>query len=345
MDILNQLVWGNSVSTWLLAGLIFILSFLGYKIIEFIILDRLKRRAERGETEIADLFYALVKSTRFSFLMVIALYFASLSLRLPDIVTNIFDKLVIAVLILQITFWSLELIDYLIKLRMEAADDDTALNAIRMLSKIAIWILTAFLLLENVTGIEATSLLAALGVGGIAVALAIQNVLGDLFSSLSISLDKPFAIGDSIAINGLGGTVESIGLKSTRIHSNTGEQLIFSNSDLLSSRIHNFERMERRRVNFKLGVASDTPYEKLASIPTILEEIVTEKENTSFARAHFTTYGDFALIFDCVYFMDVPDFGAYSETLHSINMEIFKRFEEQNIVMPYPTQTVLLEKS
>jgi small-conductance mechanosensitive channel len=174
--------------------------------------------------------------------------------------------------------------------------------------------------------------------------LAVQNVLGDLFASLSIVLDEPFVIGDFITVEEYMGTVEHIGLKTTRVRSLTGEQLVFSNSDLLDSRIRNYGRMADRRVSFTLGVACETPYEKLVEIPAIVQEIVEAQPQTRFGRAHFESYGDFSLDYEIVYYMLTSDYDVFMDTQQAINLQILRRFAEEGIQLPYPTQTVFVAK-
>ena len=182
------------------------------------------------------------------------------------------------------------------------------------------------------------------GVSSVAVALAVQNILGDLFSSVSIALDKPFVIGDLISVGEFSGTVEDIGLKSTRLRSLSGEQLVISNSDLLSSRIQNYQRLDRRRVVFNLGVTYQTAPEKLAAIPQFVQTIVESNENATFDRVHFVDFGDSALNYECVYFVDVPDYRENMDIRHTINLAIFEKFYTEGIEFAYPTQTIYLEK-
>jgi len=186
--------------------------------------------------------------------------------------------------------------------------------------------------------------MAGLGVGGIAVALAVQNILGDLFSSVSIIMDKPFEIGDFIVIGENSGTVEKIGLKTTRIRSITGEQLIVANSDLLQSRIRNFKRMNERRVVFSLGVAYQTPREELGAIPGILQGLLEGRSQVRFERAHFKGFGDFALQFECVYWITTPDYKTYMDIQQTVNMEILEEFSRRNISFAYPTQTLYVQR-
>lgn len=187
-----------------------------------------------------------------------------------------------------------------------------------------------------------TALVAGLGVGGIAVALAAQNILGDLFASLTIVFDKPFLIGDFIIVGEHLGTVEHIGLKTTRLRSLTGEQLVFSNTDLLNSRIRNFKRMQERRIVFTIGVSYGTPYHAIAAIPGIIRNIVEDTAQVRFDRAHFKEYGTYSLNFEVVYWVLSPEFALYMDIQQQINLEIFRRFEEEGIQFALPMQNLYL---
>jgi small-conductance mechanosensitive channel len=219
----------------------------------------------------------------------------------------------------------------------------TALGALGFVAKAVVWTVFVLLILQNV-GVEITAILAGVSVGGIAVALAVQNVLGDLFGSLSIILDKPFVIGDFIVVGEYSGTVEHVGLKSTHIRSVSGEQLVFSNSDLLNSRIRNYKRMQERRAVFTLGVTYDTPAEKIEAIPTIVREAVERQEHTRFDRCHFKSFGDFSLDIETVFFMTIPDYLAFMNAQQAINLELYKRFAAEGIEFAFPTQTLHLER-
>jgi small-conductance mechanosensitive channel len=190
-------------------------------------------------------------------------------------------------------------------------------------------------------GVDITTLIAGLGVGGIAVALAVQNVFGDLLASLSIVLDKPFVLGDFIVVGDLMGTVEYIGLKTTRLRSLSGEQLVFSNSDLLQSRIRNYKRMFERRVVFKIGVIYETDFESLKKIPEIIRSIVEGQNFTRFDRCHFLEYGNFSLDIETVYWIKNPDYNVYADIHQAVLLEIFRIFKAENINFAYPTQLVL----
>ena len=210
--------------------------------------------------------------------------------------------------------------------------------------KSVLWVTLAVLAVDNL-GFDPTTMIAGLGIGGIAIALAMQNVLGDLIASLSIILDKPFEVGDFIVIDDLSGNVERIGLKTTRLRSLSGEQLVLSNNDLLQSRVKNYKRMKERRVLFTLGVVYETSHEKLVKIPQLVREIISGESKASFGRAHFSGYGDFALNYDIVYFVRTPLFDDYMDVQQNINLEIFRKFAEEGIEFAYPTRKVFVESA
>ena len=204
--------------------------------------------------------------------------------------------------------------------------------------KVPVLVLTAL----GTLGVAVSPFVASLGIGGVAVALALQNVLGDLFASLSIVFDKPFVVGDSVAVDDFSGTVEYVGLKTTRIRSISGEQLVFANSDLLASRLRNYGRMRERRVIFTIGVTYGTPSEALRAIPRYLREAIERLDNTRFDRSHLKEFGDSSIDFETVYHMVVPDYNAYMDTQEQISLALYERFEAQGIDFAFPTRTVRL---
>ena len=191
-------------------------------------------------------------------------------------------------------------------------------------------------------GINITAFVASLGIGGIAIALAAQSVLGDAFSSFAIFLDKPFQVGDFIIVGDLLGTVEHVGFKTTRILSLGGEQLIFSNSDLTGSRIKNYKRMRERRVRFSVGVIYQTSVENVKAIPPMVERVIKEHQGARFDRAHFKSFGDFALIYEVVFYVLSPDYNVYMDLQQSINFRLFEEFQKAGIEFAYPTQQLYI---
>jgi small-conductance mechanosensitive channel len=347
MGILEQTFLENTLTAWLAALVAAAIVFLVLSILKRIIARRVFAWVKGTSTDLDDLVVDLFGRTWYLFLIAVSIYTGSLFLALPQI-EPLLSTVMVTLFLAQAAVWGTGLINYLVsrqvKKREEKGINVTALNAAGFLAKALLWTAAVLLALDNVPSVEVDTLIASLGIGGIAVALAVQNILGDLFASLSIVLDEPFVVGDAVTVGEYTGSVEHIGLKSTRIRSLTGEQLVFSNSDLLNSRIRNYGRMDERRVAFTLNVACETPYEKLAEIPTIVRQIIEAQPQTRFSRAHFREYGDFSLQFEIVYHMLTSDYDVFMDTQQAINLEIFRRFAEEDIQLPYPTQTVLMAK-
>lgn len=340
------LFMGNTMKDCLIAVGVAVGALVVLLIVKQLLVTRLKSAAEKTKTRIDDLAVELVRKTNVLFTIAAAAYLGALFLQLTDEVNTVVRAVVVIVALIQGGLWGNQVLAYWITrvLEPKAKDDPgrrTALAPLRFVGKLVIWSVVLLVSLDNL-GVEISALLAGLGVGGLAVALAVQNVLGDLFASLSIVLDRPFEIGDFIIVGDLLGTVEHIGLKTTRVRSLSGEQLVFANTDLLGSRIRNYKRMRERRIVFGLGVTYETPLEKLSRIPEMLKQVVESKEQTRFDRAHFKEYGNFALNFEVVYYMLVPDYNAYMDTQQAINLELFRLFQEEGIEFAYPTSTIHL---
>jgi small-conductance mechanosensitive channel len=210
--------------------------------------------------------------------------------------------------------------------------------------KVVVWGVGIAFLLDNL-GFKISTVVAGLGIGGVAVALAAQAVLGDLFSYIAIQFDRPFEIGDFIIVGDKLGTIEHVGIKTTRIRSLGGEQLIFSNTDLTNSRVRNYKRMHKRRVVFKFGVIYQTSLEHMKEIPAIVTDIVKKVEDATFDRAHFCSYGDFSLDFEVVYYVIGSDYNKYMDIQQEINLAIMEEFTKRGIEFAYPTQTLFLNKT
>lgn len=347
LSFLGKVYYHNSIGAWLLAAVIAVVVWGALSLTKLLFVKRLSRLAERTKSTLDDLVIELVRDTRGWFLLVISLYVGSLSLSLPPKTAEIVSTGTIILSLLQGAVWSNTLLAYLLSrgTKEQEGERATAISALGFIGKVVIWSTFLLLILDNIPGVHVGTLIAGFGVAGVAVALAVQNILGDLFAALSIVLDKPFVIGDFIVVDDYSGTVEKIGLKSTRVRSLSGEQLIFSNTDLLSSRIRNFKRMKERRVVFTIGVTYETPHEKLEKIPQIVREVIEAQENARFDRAHFTSFGDFALNYEIVYYMEVPDYNVYMDTQQNINLALVRRFAEEGIEFAYPTQTIFLAGS
>ncbi len=337
----------NAIWQWLAA--IGILLFVGFvvRILLRLAVRRLRMIVANTPGRFDDLLVDLIQKTRFLFVFVVALYAAALILTLPDWADRALHGMTIVALLLQAGYWGNAFVEFWIhrsvKRRLEDdAATATTMSALGFVAKVLIWAIVILVALDAF--IDVTTLIAGLGIGGIAIALAVQNILSDLFASVSIIVDKPFVIGDFIIVGEQMGNVEKIGLKTTRVRSLTGEQIIFSNSDLLSSRVRNYRRMYERRIAFSLGVTYQTSPDLLEEIPTLVEEIVTRQSDVRFDRCHFKSLGDFALQFETVYYVLVSDYAVYMNIQQAINLGIMRAFADRGIEFAYPTQTLFLQK-
>ncbi len=348
-DVLNTVYWGNTLQNWLIAAGLTALIFVILMSIQRLAMAKLSRLAAATNNQIDDLIVGVLKNTKFLILLVAAAYMASSYVTLKPSVEAIWQKIIVLVLILQGGLWASAGISFALgRAVKKKMDEDTStattMTFLSFIARMILWLIVLLLVLDNL-GVNITGLVAGLGIGGIAVALAVQNILGDLLASLSIVLDKPFVIGDFVVVDAMSGTIEHIGLKTTRIRSLSGEQLIFSNNDLLKSRIRNYKRMQERRIVFTFGVLYSTPYEKLKRIKDLVTEIIEIQEFARPDRVHFKEYGNSSLNFEVVYFVAKPDFGVYMDIQESINLEIFRRFQAEGIEFAYPTQTIYLHQN
>ena len=347
MDFLNTEFFGNSVRAWLIAGALLLAFIAVYALVRRLTAGRIQKLSQRTENHLDDALAAAVAATKPALLFFIAIFFAAQALSLPASVEKWVGILATVAALMQIGFWSVGWLDVVMASWRERRlgddpDASTTFNFIHYALNVLVWAIVLLLLLENL-GVDISALVAGLGISGIAVALALQSILGDLFASLTILLDKPFLVGDYLAVDDLSGTVESIGLNSTRIKSLTGEQLVFSNKDLLQSRIRNYGRMEERRVLFRIGVVYGTPPGVLQKIPDMIRKAIEGQELTRFDRSHFKEFGESALSFETVYYMTVPDYQVYMNVQQQVNLAVLRSFENEGIEFAFPTQHVYLE--
>ncbi len=333
---------------WLMAIGIAVIFYLTAQVATRIIHKKLAAFAAKTITIWDDLLAELIDRLNIVFFFILALYIGSLKISLPNSAQAILSHTVGIAALLQTAVLSSHAINFWVsRFRTKKIESNagavTTLTSVSFVLRMIIWLTLLLIGLDNL-GINITTLIAGLGISGIAVALAIQNILGDLFASFSIVLDKPFVIGDFIIIDEYLGTVEHVGLKTTRIRSLSGEQLIFSNADMLKSRIRNYKRMYERRVVFSIGVVYQTPYEKIIRIPEMIREAVESNSQVRFDRAHFKEYGDYALKFEVVYWIHNPDYTIYMDIQQATNLEIFRQFSQDGIEFAYPTQTLFLHR-
>jgi small-conductance mechanosensitive channel len=318
--------------------------FLALWLVRGLLRRKYARLAATEATELLEIPLQTASRTTLPFLLVVAAAAGAVALGVEGGAAAGVQKVVTIAFFWQAGLWvSTALVAWLDHRRKVTLDEDKAvagsIGIIRFVARLAVWAMVLLLTLDNL-GVDITALVAGLGIGGIAVALALQNVLGDLLASLSIALDQPFVIGDFVIVGEHMGTVEYIGIKSTRLRSLTGEQIVMSNADLLASRLRNYGRMYERRVVFTLGVTYETPRDKLLRIAPRLREIVEAQEGVRFDRAHFAKYGPYSLDFEVVYHVQSPDFGSYMDAQQAINFRIHEAFETLGVEFAYPTQTL-----
>jgi small-conductance mechanosensitive channel len=347
LGVSGRLFYGNSFADWLLAALLTVAVWMGLSIMRRLIASRYRKfSTAHHPAPIRLIFYLLGNTKQFLFLCV-ALYVGQESLTFSPKVQHVVDNAVLMLVLLQVGLWAGRAVRFYLEVKeMERGPDRVfagSLDIINFVARILIWFLLILLALENL-GVNITALLAGLGVGGVAVALALQNVLGDLFASLSIALDKPFVVGDLLTIDNFTGSVERIGIKTTRLRSDTGEQIVLSNADILKSRVRNFGRAPEQRALATIRVTYATPGEKLRSIPKLLESIVHEHANARFERCHLKTLGDSCLQFELSYFVQQPRINSLLDLQQAVNFRIVDEFRRLGIEFAYPTQRVLVEQ-
>jgi small-conductance mechanosensitive channel len=326
---------GNELSQWAIALAIFLVTFTVLPLIKHAISARRRREATRPQGYVAlDLLTDIVAHTNPLFLWGVAVWLAARDLNFPDRFDRSLNILLIVLLWMQLALWSMAAIRYGVSLRRQrigAVVGAASMDVILVAIGIVVWGLAALLALENI-GIHVGPLLAGLGIGGIAIALAVQAVLSDLLASISIALDKPFGVGDFLIIDDCLGTIEHIGVKSTRMRSLTGEQIILGNSDLLKARVRNFGRMQERRALFQLDVHYETPVAALAAVPGTVREIIEATPDVRFDRCHLLRCTPTALQFETVFFVTRPEFNAYANAQQSINLRILERFRALGVI-------------
>jgi small-conductance mechanosensitive channel len=330
---------GNGLDAWGLALAIFIITFTVLPLAgRFIAAQRRRLSARAAEQHVPvalDLLALLIERTNHLFTLGVALWLATRDLSLPPPLERWLHIALLLLLWMQIAIWTTATLRFAIALRRQrSTGPDTLLRSsmevILVAAGILIWGVAALFALASL-GIEIKPLLAGLGIGGIALALAVQAVLADLLASLSIALDKPFGLGDFLTIDDCQGTVEHIGVKSTRLRSLSGEQIIMSNADLLKARVRNFGRLRERRALFQLDVHYETPVAALAAVPRTVRAIVQATPDTRFDRCHLLRCTDTALQFEVVYFVTRSDYRAYADAQQSINLRILEQFRALEI--------------
>ncbi len=340
--LLDQSYYGNSLWQWTIGAAVLVGVLLLTLVIRRVIRGRYQRLAATSRTELMELPLKVASHTGILFLLIVSIYAGCSILTLPPKVSTLLLTLLTISAFWQAGVWiSTAVSSWLSMKQQQALANDRAaagsFGIIAFVARALIWAIVLLLTLDNL-GVNITALVAGLGIGGIAVALAVQNVLGDLLASLSITLDRPFVVGDAIAIDDFNGTVEQIGIKSVRLRSVNGEQIVMSNADLLKSRLRNFGRMRERRIAFTINLALDSKPAKLKAIPAALRAIVESQQKTRFDRAHFARIGASSLDFETVYFVTTPDYSVYVGIQQEINLRIIEMLNEEGLNLAVPMQ-------
>jgi len=336
--------FGNSLTSYFLSILFFLAGIFIIQLIYRKVVKKIEEIASRKKHHFIDLVISIFKKTVYP-LFYYALMMGSISfLNINEDVQRVIRIIGYILLTVAIVRFIIEIMDYWLKRYQSNSKNDIAqikgMKGLITVVKIIIWIVAVIVVLKNM-GYDVDGAIAGLGITGVAVALAAQKILGDLFSYFSILFDKPFEAGDFIIVDDYMGTIEHIGIKTTRLESLTGEQLIISNSDLTGSRLRNYKRMKNRRISFDVNVVYEVSSETAKEIPVILGEIVSGVKNITFDRAHFSSFGDFSLVFTVVYYVNSRDYREYMDVQQEINLKIFDEFTKRNIDFAYPTQKII----
>jgi len=347
-ELLQHRFFGNPLGDWGLALCAFLVTFTVLPLVRGYVARHARHQVGETHSVPVELILRLIPRTSRLFLWIVAIKAAESLLQLPASVHRALSVLVLVVAWLQVGLWAMEAVRYFLdRQRRSRGEQDTgfvsSLAVINFIAGLGIWTLVALLALDNL-GVNITALVAGLGIGGIAIALAVQTILGDLLASLSITLDKPFTVGDNVVVDDCSGKVEHIGIKSTRIRSVGGEQIIMSNADLLRSRLRNFGRMDERRGLMTIGIAYETPREKIAAVAGLIEQVIRAQPGIRFERCHFKELGAYALNFEAVFFVLKPGLDVLLDAQHAINLGLLHAFDAEGIELAYPTQRLLLDR-
>ena len=339
---------GNTTLAWLTAILILVAAIIALSVLKRFILRKLVQLSGRTTTSLDDFIITLIDKSVVPALYIDVFYLSTRSL----IITPPVEKILHVAYLFVITFFVLRIVTSLVKQlvfsfikRQENSEiKETQARGLLIIVNIVIWTVGVVFLIDNL-GYDVTTLITGLGIGGIAIALAAQTILGDLFSYFVIFFDRPFEIGDFIIVDTKMGTIEYIGVKTTRIRTLSGEQLICSNTFLTNAQVHNYKRMEQRRVVFKLGVVYQTPHEKLKRIPEAVRAIIEKAEDVKFDRGHFSGFGDSSLDFEFVYYVLSSDYNIYMDKQQTIYFDVVRAFEDEKIAFALPTRTLMLQST
>jgi small-conductance mechanosensitive channel len=348
----NAIYFGNTIKAWLISAGIAAVVYLALVLIKRLVVSRLGKLAARTENDFDDAIVEVIRNTRTFFLLAVAFYAGIRGISVHPRLIGPLEKFLELLILLQVGLWASGLVGFLVTKSLEKRDQASdrigvaALRAIGVGAKVVAWIIVSLVALQSIFNRSFTTLVTGFGIGGIAIALAVQNILGDLLAAVAIVFDRPFDVGDTIQVDQLSGKVEQIGLKTTRLRSTTGEQLILGNGELLKSRLRNYKRMYERRALLQVDIEYATDPSVVERIPTMLKHIVeAQGGGVRFERSHFSAFTENALRVETVYFVLDPDYNRYMDVQQSINLAVLKKFKAEKIEFAFPTRTVELKTS
>jgi small-conductance mechanosensitive channel len=343
----QALLLGIPPTEWLIAGIVGVVIWGGLWVLRDLIASRYQKYSSSKNPTLIRLIAYLIGNTKQILFFAVALDVATESLTLPARIQHVVSNTAVILILIQVGLWAGRAVRFYLEMKeLERGADRVfagSLDIISFVARMLIWSLLILVALDNL-GVNITALLAGLGVGGVAVALALQNVLGDLFASLSIALDKPFVIGDNLTIDTFIGKVEHIGIKTTRLRSESGEQIVLSNADILKSRVRNFGRLSQQRILATIRLDFDTPAEKLKAMPKLLENIVREHPQARFERCHLKTLGESSFLFELSYFVQQPSVNPMMDLQEAVNFRIIEELRRVGVEFAYPAQLVVLDR-
>jgi small-conductance mechanosensitive channel len=341
-------LFSNSPLNWLIAASVASGTFVVFLSARRLIRSYYARLKQTPKEELLEIPLQVLSRTTSVFFLVLSIYAGFQALTIGPSTAQVLASAITIALFWQAGIWTVAAAGaWLDRKRKRSMQVDRAmagsLGVIGFIVNVVIWAMVLLLTLDNL-GVDITALVAGLGIGGIAVALALQNILGDLFASLSITLDRPFVVGDFLILGDFMGSVEYIGIKSTRLRSLSGEQIVMPNADLLGSRVRNYGRMAERRVVFVTNVTYETPIESVERIPALIRQIVEAQDDTRFDRSHFMRHGSASLDFETVYYVLSPDYNKYMDIQQAINVRLHRELANLGVEFAYPTQRLILER-
>lgn len=347
MELLDRAYFDNTVRQYLYAAATTLAIIVAVWLLRAGLRRRARKIADRTDTSLDDLLLAVLDQTRALPVLLLSLSAGAAMLELPDGVARLVKPVATVAFFFQAGAWATGGIRFIVarqrQARRAAGELDTlpAVGVLGALGRGLVWVIVLLLVLDNF-GVDVTALVTGLGIGGVAVALALQTILSDLFASISIMLDKPFQVGDFIVAGDFMGTVERIGIKTTRVRALSGEQLVLANGDLVSARLRNFQDMAERRVVLTLGVVFETPAEMVEAIPGLIRDAIEEQDRARLDRSHFKEYGESALVFEAVYYVTEPDYNLYMDVQQDINLAIMRRFQARGVELAFPSRALYM---